>query len=241
MNHQVEEAKKILESHGWGLIPPENYLIDIEEDFLKLWDSISGFTMISVERAYSIYQSILYLINNKIHGDFVECGVWRGGASMLAAMIYQKKIKDLPELWLYDTFSGMTEPGEEDIIAVSGEAVSKRSPQGWWAVSMEEVQQNLLSTGYPKDKLHFIKGDVSDTLKSSKPKEISLLRLDTDWYESTRQEMEILYPLLNTKGILLLDDYGHFKGARKAVDQYFKGQNLLLQRVDYTGRLLIKD
>jgi O-methyltransferase len=136
----------------------------------------------------------------------------------------------------------MTEPTPEDLIAASGQPVSERSPQGWWAVSKKEVESNLKNTNY--ENWETIEGDVLETLDHKPPKgPIALLRLDTDWYESTKKELTVLFPLLVKGGILLLDDYGHFKGAAKAVDEYFSSLGIvpLLQRVDYTGRLYIKE
>jgi hypothetical protein len=118
-----------------------------------------------------------------------------------------------------------------------------RAPSSVWCYSpLEEVKENLYSTGYPKDNLIFVQGKVEDTLPAIKPGKLSLLRLDTDWYESTRVELELLYPLLIEKGILILDDFGHWEGAKKAVVEYFQAQNRhpLLQRIDYTARLMIK-
>lgn len=237
-----KDAIDLLTQQGWGLIPPQNYLIDMDKDFMEFWGNVQDYTMISVERAYAVYQSIQNICVNRIQGDWVECGVWKGGASMLAAFCFMKFHNSLPHLWLYDTYTGMTAPDENDRIAVSGQALSERNPEGWWAECLEDVKKNLLSTGYPKEKLHFIEGDVEVTLKDIKPNEISLLRLDTDWYASTYAELKHLYPLLQSGGVLLIDDYGHFTGARKAVDQYFqeRKQRPLLQRVDYTGRISIK-
>jgi hypothetical protein len=88
----------------------------------------------------------------------------------------------------------------------------------------------------------FIKGKVEETIPGTLPKEISLLRLDTDWYESTLHNLVHLYPLLRKGGILILDDYGHWQGARKATDEYFARENIIpfLSRIDYTGRLYVK-
>src|SRR5690606_24776929 len=101
---------------------------------------------------------------------------------------------------------------------------------------------NMVSTGYPMERCHFVEGKVEDTIPATVPDRISLLRLDTDWYESTRHELEHLWPLLQPGGVLIIDDYGHFEGARKAVDEYFldRSDAPLLNRIDYTGRIAIK-
>ncbi|MDC7223659.1 MAG: macrocin O-methyltransferase [Spirochaetales bacterium] len=238
-----EQAVALLKEKGWGLITPQTYLIDMEADFKTIWESVSPFTMISPERGYALCQALDYLEKNRIEGDMVECGVWRGGACMLAARLMMARSYRSRKIWLYDTFEGMTEPTEEDVIAASGQPVSERSPKGWWAVSREEVEQNLLSTGYDSSLWELVQGDVCQTLETRVPTgQIALLRLDTDWYESTKKEMEVLFPKLAEGGVLLLDDYGHFKGAAQGVDEYFRSLGIepLLQRVDYTGRLYIK-
>ena len=107
---------------------------------------------------------------------------------------------------------------------------------------MEAVQKNLLGTGYDGNRLKFIKGKVEDTVPGYAPRHISLLRLDTDWYKSTLHELVHLYPRLSVGGVLIIDDYGHWRGCRKATDQYFEENNIhvLLNRIDYTGRVAVK-
>jgi hypothetical protein len=168
---------------------------------------------------------------------------------MAAALALKSRGDTTRELYLYDTYEGMSEPGAED-VDVRGNAASEKLSAGKkstsseiWAYSpVEDVRRNLLSTGYPEGKLHFIKGKVEDTIPGDVPEQIALLRLDTDWYESTKHEMEHLYPRLVSGGVLILDDYGHWQGARQAVDEYLMTHNvhLLLNRTDNTGRIAIK-
>lgn len=242
INNDIENAKSILEKKGWGLVPPSQYIIDMEDSFQKIWKRVNSFTMISIERAYALFKAIEYISKNDIQGDIVECGVWKGGACMvMAESIIHFNCKPRT-IWLYDTFEGMTEPSSNDIISASGQAVSERDPEGWWAISIEEVNENLQQCNYPQDRFKLVKGDVAKTLQHEKPQKIALLRLDTDWYESTAIEMEILYPLLVGDGVLVIDDYGHFSGSKKAIDEYFeeKGIYPMLFRSDYTGRITIK-
>jgi len=107
---------------------------------------------------------------------------------------------------------------------------------------LEEVQANLFSTGYPQGKINCVVGKVEDTIPGTMPAKIALLRLDTDWYASTRHELEHLFPLLQNNGVVIIDDYGHWLGARQAVDEYIaeQGLRILLNRIDYTGRIAIK-
>ena len=107
---------------------------------------------------------------------------------------------------------------------------------------MEVVKKNIFSIGYDPEKIHFVQGKVEDTIPATIPEKISLLRLDTDWYESTKHELEHLFPRLSKGGILILDDYGHWQGARKAADEYFNNNHIsiFLSRADYTGRIAVK-
>jgi hypothetical protein len=154
------------------------------------------------------------------------------------------------DVYLFDTFEGMSEPGEKDVM-FDGQKASdilaaserKEGVVSYWCVAgLEDVRRNVVSTGYPKEKLHLIKGKVEDTIPKHAPEQIALLRLDTDWYESTAHELKHLYPRVASNGVVIIDDYGHWHGARQAVDEYFARQPFkpLLNRQDYTGRLLVK-
>ena len=214
-------------------------------------DLVAKFTMTSRQRLWSLVNSIGYLHEHRIDGDLVECGVWRGG-SMMAAAYELLRRSDLRDLWLFDTFSGMSEPtpidrrtGEEAESAHSRWRREQEGPVNQWCyASLEDVSANLRSTGYPVERMHFVKGRVEDTLRGERrlPEAIALLRLDTDWYESTLVELEVLYPRLVDRGVLIIDDYGEWQGARRAVDEYFErlGPRPLLHYIDRTGRIAIK-
>jgi O-methyltransferase len=243
---QEKEAARLLRERGWGLEPPMQYLCDMESSFISLWQKVKPYTMTSIERGYALYQSVRYLAEEGIRGPFIECGVWKGGSALLMALTLMMLEAEPRDLYLFDTFEGMPEPGEEDCIAYSGEPVRERWERNdfsHWAVGAPQVEQVIVSSGYDAGKVHCIKGMVEHTLPAMSSMEPpSLLRLDTDWYASTKVELELLYPRLAEGGVLLIDDYGHFTGARKAVDEYFLEQEIspLLLRVDYTGRVAIK-
>ncbi|WP_028974917.1 TylF/MycF/NovP-related O-methyltransferase [Spirochaeta cellobiosiphila] len=232
-------AINILQKQGYGILDPQQYQSDMESSFTPLWAQIQNHTLTSKERAYALYKGIEYLCKANIPGDFVECGVFRGGSSLLAALTLLQHQDTSRQLWMYDTFEGMTPPTSEDKIAFTGQSVSDRYKPDWWAAGEPQVRDLLYTSSYPKDKMKFIKGPVEETLLQSIPSQIGMLRLDTDWYQSTKIELELLYPRLVVGGILIIDDYGHFTGARQAVDEYFQGK-MYLSRVDYTGRVLIK-
>jgi len=217
----------------------------------QILEACKPFTMTSDARLWATISASKYIANNNIEGAFVECGVWRSGSSMAMALsLLDLGIRDRA-FFLYDTFSGMTAPSGEDIDLenVKAEDVLNTTPKQdgnniWCIASLEDVQTNMASTAYPESLINYIRGDVVDTLKHSEniPNKIALLRLDTDWYHSTKAELEVLYPRLVKGGICIIDDYGHWQGARKAVTEYFENQGFypLLQVTDYTGRLIVK-
>ena len=179
----------------------------------------------------------------------VECGVWKGGSTMAMALKLNRLGVEDRKIYLYDTFEGMSQPSKEDKTFYGDDATYKfeqkrisQDSSDWCNASLEEVKKNCFSTNYPQDKFFFIKGKVEDTIPKYLPSKIALLRLDTDWYESTKHELEYLFPLLEPGGVLIIDDYGHWQGARKAVDEYIQNNRLkiLLNRIDYTGRIAIK-
>jgi hypothetical protein len=204
-------------------------------DFIKI---VKPYTMTSEERITALYNTLEYIRINNIPGDIVECGVWKGG-NILGCIEYMNFYKMDKEVWLYDTFNGMT--GTTD-VDVDMNGVSGELWKGLCNSPLLEVQSIMNQSSYNKDKLHYIIGDISETLNniSNIPKSISLLRLDTDWYASTKKEMEILYPILSQNGVLIVDDYGHWKGAKKAIDEYFINQNINIENIDYTGIKIIK-
>ena len=163
---------------------------------------------------------------------------------MAVALTLQNLGVEDRDLYLFDTFQGMTRPTEAD-VEMGGHAVLDRWPApgddaGIGEVTVPEVKASLGLTQYDPARLHFIEGDVEETLPKDAPSEIAVLRLDTDWYESTRHELIHLYPRLVVGGVLIIDDYGHLLGARKAADEYLDGHRILLDRIDYSGRIAIK-
>jgi O-methyltransferase len=202
----------------------------------------------SDERLFATIMACRYVAEQDIQGDFVECGVWRGGNSIIAADVF-KNLASHRRVWLFDTFVGMTAPTAAD-VNIRGETADEKfahSERGdhneWCYAPLEEVQGNFSKVGLLTDRVKFVKGDVAKTLSGSAemPGEISVLRLDTDWYESTKAELEILYPKLTMGGVLIIDDYGHWGGSRKAVDEYFANRGRpFLQYVDQSARIGIK-
>jgi O-methyltransferase len=197
-----------------------------ELEFIRSVHSAS-LTMTSFESAVTLALACKYIEESGTLGDFVEAGVWRGGSSIIARRFLDRH----RNFYLYDTFKGMTEPTVHDFRL--GETNSNSTFQRWqnmqnshfnsWVFSsLDEVKANFERFKLLDDKIEFIEGNVLQTLTQPKlPQSIALLRLDTDFYDSTLIELQVLWPRLSTGGVLILDDYGHWDGARKAVDEYF--------------------
>lgn len=208
----------------------------------QFFTTVSPFTMTSKERIFDLFDCMEEIRLNNIDGDIVECGVWKGG-NILGIIEYLHFYKMQKNVWLFDTFNGMTQPEDVDIDLYNRHARVQMSDTLVKALSpIEEVKQNLSLSSFPAEKLKFVIGDVSETLtnKENIPKKISLLRLDTDWYKSTKDELHYLYPKLINGGILIVDDYGHWQGSKKAVDEYFKENVEDFVKIDYTGIKLCK-
>ncbi|XMO86582.1 TylF/MycF/NovP-related O-methyltransferase [Algibacter sp. AS12] len=204
----------------------------------------ANYTMTGPERIVSLIRAVEFIVENNIKGDIVECGVWKGG-SIMAALIALKKQEVCKDVYLYDTFEGMVEPTEDDMSnkGKSATDIYQNMNGKWCYSSLNEVKSNIETLQYPKEKIHYIKGKVEETIpNNSTPKDIALLRLDTDWYESTKHEMEHLFPKIVKGGIIIIDDYGHWTGCKKAVDEYLLNNKitLFLSRVDYTCRIGVK-
>ena len=224
----------------------ERQLPDATLAQLEIIESVGSLTMTSPERILGLCNAVDYLSRNQIEGDFVECGVWRGGSMAAAAKTLLTRGDSNRELWLYDTFDGMSEPTDQDVdfMGQSAEALLDQQDRDdaksvWCYSPLEQVKSAMADTKYPIEKIRFIEGKVEDTLPVQIPDRISLLRLDTDWYESTRCELQYLFPKLVPGGVLIVDDYGHWEGCRRAVDEYFEENSIsmLLNRIDYTGRI----
>lgn len=214
-----------------------------DKEFVKLYDQIKEYTMVGIERCYALYQAVIYCIRKGQTSSVAECGVWKGGSCMLICFLLMKHGITDWQLYLYDTFEGMVAPGDDDGEIEKEEwqkQLRKDGQSQWCRAELEEVKANMEKTGYPLKHIHFVKGKVEETIPGVMPDSLLLLRLDTDWYSSTRHELQYLYPLLQKGGVLIIDDYGAWQGAKKAVDEYFKDDIVLLNRIDETGRILIK-
>ena len=230
---------KLLRSYGYVVsrIVPR----DLPDDVAATVRAVTPYTATSAERQASLIDSVKYIERCRIPGDIVECGVFRGGSIMAVALTLLRLKSTDRHLFLFDTFEGMPDPGSEDVDSRGISAKAQLEAVRCYA-GLEQVQRAVLGTGYPEDKVHFVKGMVEDTIPERSPQQIALLRLDTDWYQSTKHELIHLYPRLVNHGVLIVDDYGYWQGARKAVDEFIAEMSdpILLNRIDDTGRVAVK-
>lgn len=242
----VEVAKKLVFNRPEA---PLRGPIDISAQDEEILSTIKGKTMTSLQRQITLINAVRYIVRNNLPGVFVECGVWRGGSAMAIAMTLLQEGATNRDLYLFDTFEGMTPPKSVDRMW-SGDSAQKRLDQDverkgldWAVASIDDVRENMILTGYSERFIHYIKGPVEKTIPHQfSSNQIALLRLDTDWYSSTKHELNHLYPLIVKDGILIIDDYGWWEGAKKAVDEYFSDlkKPFYLHRIDETGRCLVK-
>ena len=242
MNNLVKQTIQKL-AHLCGYEITQKFPTDIDTEDLQIIDSVKPFTMTNTERIFSLIQSVRYVIKNDIPGDIVECGVWRGGSAMLAALTLIENQQTYRKIYLYDTYEGMPEPTDKDIDlhGVPYRLLWEKERE-LLAVSLDEVKKNMFSTGYPKENIIFVKGMVEDTIPNTVPNQIALLRLDTDLYESTYHELVHLYPKVTQQGVVIIDDYGYFQGAKEATDKYFNQEStkVMFHRIDHSCRVGIK-
>ncbi len=224
----------------------EEFPKDYDDDAKETIRAVRPYTMTAAEKLYALILATRYVSEHRIPGDIVECGVWRGGSMQAVARTLLAAGDASRNLFLFDTYEGMPPPSDRDVrhdgsAAADLLATLPRDSKVWAVATLEDVQQGFAAIPYPAEKVHFVKGLVEETVPVQAPDEISILRLDTDWYESTRHELEHLYPRLVSGGVLLIDDYGWWQGSREAVEEFLRetGARLLLLRMA-SGRIAVK-
>jgi O-methyltransferase len=231
---------------------------DLDELERKIYLEVCLEAAQTAESLAQLSRCVRHIVEKNIPGDFVECGVYKGASIICIIRTLQALGVNDRKIWMYDTFEGMPKPDTVDIFYTQSEqddwnvktwermrrADSDVGTSGsnWVYCSIEEAHELILQTGYPEENLLFVKGLVEDTIPGTIPERISLLRLDTDFYRSTKHELNHLYPLLSDRGFLILDDYGGYRGAQKAADEYIREQRLsiFLTRIDEHVRLAVK-
>ena len=202
---------------------------------------VRDYTLLNPEKLFAFIQATRYVARHHIEGAIVECGVWRGGAVMASALTLLEEGERDRTFYLYDTFSGMSAPTERDFSLLKEEDASTTFEEtrtgedsaDWCRATLEDVRRNLATLPYDPARFVLVEGKVEDTIPGTLPERIAILRLDTDWYESTRHEMEHLMPRVVPRGVLIVDDYFRWAGNREAVDEYLSraGIPILLNKV----------
>jgi predicted O-methyltransferase YrrM len=201
-----------------------------------VWETVKPFTWLSQERIFNNIQCINEVVEKNIPGDILEIGVYKGGSIMSMLMALNNN-GEKRHVHLYDTFEGMTAATEHDVAANGGihyDDAVKIIPEYACIASLDMVKSNVAKIRYSPDYIHYHVGDIIKTIEF--PKSIAMLRLDTDFYDSTKFELDNFYPLVSSGGIVIIDDYGHWKGSRKATDEFLADKpNIILHKIDYTG------
>jgi len=215
---------------------------DIRETFFwEIFERYKPYTCLSVERFYDIFKSMEYIACSDIPGDMLECGVFLGGSIIGAAHFANHFGMKGRKFHIFDTFEGFPiETIETDLHGATQDLSALKVFNNSFR---HIVERNIASSGLDAEQFVLIQGKVEDTLKRDhQVDQAAYLRLDTDYFDSTLVELEVLYPKLSQGGVLIVDDYGHFEGARAAVEKYFEHSKRrpLLHRIDYTGRSGIK-
>jgi hypothetical protein len=220
--------------------------LSVSDEFKELYKKYHANSMIKWSGLYTAFNVADHISKQKIEGAIVECGVWEGGCSaIIAERLVNLKDTDR-DFYLYDTFEGMSEPTEKDYSFAAKKnakdlykVFQKDGKPDWCRGTIDCVQDVMNRTEYPEDKIYMVKGKVEDTIPNTIPEKIALLRLDTDWYESTKHELEHLFPRLVKGGMLIVDDYAAWAGSKDAVDEYFaKNPNDMYFHFDHiTGNI----
>jgi O-methyltransferase len=239
-------AKQFVHSLGYEVRRADSssqWPLDFQQRDIDLYEEVSPYTLTPPPAVAALADAVRYVCANEVPGAIVECGVWRGGSMRAVARTLLDAGETDTDLYLFDTFEGMSEPTDEDVMWTGERADAvlareSRDSNFWARASLDQVREVMFALPYPMSRIHFVEGKVEDTIPDQAPDEIALLRLDTDWYESTKHELLHLYPRLVPGGVLILDDYGWWRGAGRATDEYFQehGPAPLLVRIDPEGR-----
>ena len=248
LNFLKNYIQKILNRFGYTIINNNQKIVELSDEQRHLINITNHISMTPQIRRYNLIQALEYIDYYKLEGDLVECGVWKGGNIVIyKKFIEEKNIKK--NIYAFDTFQGMSNPDHNDYTidgALSAQIIldkdNKKITNDWGVCSLEDVKFNISQHTKNLNNIFFIKGKVEETLlnKTNIPEKISILRLDTDFYQSTKAELEILYDKVCKGGVIIIDDYGHWSGSKKAVDEFFREKFVWMHYVDYACRLIIK-
>ena len=210
---------------------------DMDAEFWPHYEAVRKETMLSVERLFHLYKVARYIAHADIPGDIVECGVWRGGAMALVARVLLAE-RAARYIHLYDTFAGHPKPGAEHNNSLFGGVGAQEWREGWAASPREVAERNMLDAGQSYDNFMLYVGQVEHADVATHT--LALAHIDIDWYEAIVAILPRLWDCLSPGGVLIVDDYGHYDGQKKAVDEFFADKPVLLHRIDYSCRSIQK-
>ncbi len=233
---------------------------DLEAEAQEAIGKIHKHTMVTYPRLVTLYQQAVFCEHSNIKGSFVECGTWKGGSTGLAALANLKHGSTRRHIHLFDSFEGIPEPDKsvdgnlaiEQVKSVRGGTSGKLvAVKGFYekyadGVGTLEINRDLMENiiGYDSNFLHYHKGWFQNTLPlvADEIGEIAILRLDGDWYASTKVCLDNLYDNVVSGGFVIIDDYGEYDGCQKAVDEFMEKRNInsFLNYIDGGGRYWIK-
>lgn len=191
-------------------------LTEIRKRIVDNWNPETRMTMLTEEILENVEYCIRDVVKNKVKGDFIECGVWRGGACIYAHHVL-KELGENRKVYVADSFEGLPKPNTELYPA---DANDNHWSFPELSVSVEEVKKNFEVFGPLDESIVFVKGFFKDSLPTCKIKKISVLRLDGDMYESTMDSLKNLYHKLSIGGYCIVDDYGGVPGCTMAIDEF---------------------
>jgi predicted O-methyltransferase YrrM len=205
------------------------------DEFVQLYRTVRPYTMSSKARLRGLYDAVRFAVSQDISGDVVECGTARGGSAALMGLTLAQTGSDRT-LWVFDTFQGLPPPTDAD----PDYEIARLYTGDCWG-ELEEVVTLFRECGI-LHRSRMIQGLFQNTLPNAEVGAIAVLHLDGDWYESVKVCLDHLYDRVSPGGVIQIDDYGHWEGARKAVDEFFgeRGLSLRLRYLDYTGRQFLK-
>lgn len=233
LTHRMRDPRWVA-SHSLRLVR-ESAAPMIPSEFNRLFVKVRPLTMVSYSRLRGLQRAVKHIVKHNIAGDIVECGVARGGSAAVLGLTLQR-LGAKRDLWLFDTFQGLPRPSHHDPDFEIADLYT-----GKCLGSVEDVSESLASLGI-RDNVHFVPGLFQDTLPGANLASIAVLHVDGDWYESVKTCLECFYDKVSTGGIIQFDDYAHWAGARKAVDEFFANRGIppVLRKLDFAGRQMIK-
>jgi O-methyltransferase len=195
------------------------------------------FTMVKTENLKTLYDLVRESKKLRLRGDIVECGVWNGGSAAVMGVASLEGSREgsrhsqLRTLWLFDSFQGLPPPGDKD-----GELEKRSYFAGWNRGDIELVKEVFDIVGFPFDKVRIIPGWFKETLQTAPIKDIALLHIDADWYDSVKTVLDAFFDRVVPGGFVVLDDYGYWQGCNQAVTDFFAQRGIEGVPIERVGR-----